>query len=73
MDGSLVVLIRSGDKRSWSFKHPTISDAYAQLVSDNPELLDFYLAWPRVEKLLKEVTCGDVGLEGVRVVASVDS
>jgi hypothetical protein len=50
------------------FKHPTISDAYASLVADNPELLDFYLAWTRIEKLTREVTCGEVGLEGVRVV-----
>ncbi len=68
LNGSLVILLQSGGKRVWTFKHPTISDAYASLIADDPEFLDFYLAWTRIEKLMGEVTCGEVGLEGVRVV-----
>jgi len=68
LNGSFVVFVKSGGKNIWMFKHPTISDAYASLVADDPELLDFYLAWTRIEKLTREVTCGDVSLEGVRVI-----
>jgi hypothetical protein len=50
------------------FKHPTIGDAYASFVAANPELLDIYLSWTNAEKLIREVTCGDVGLQGVKVI-----
>jgi hypothetical protein len=68
LDGSLVTLVRSGDKATWMFKHPTIGDAYATMVAADPELLDVYMSWTTPEKLIGEVTCGDVGLEGVKVV-----
>lgn len=67
LDGSLVSLVRSSDKATWTFKHPTIGDAYASIVAGDPELLDIYMSWTSTEKLLSEVTCGDVGLEGVKV------
>jgi hypothetical protein len=68
LNGSLVSLVRSGDRATWMFKHPTIADAYASIVADDPELLDIYMFWTSTEKLITEVTCGDVGMEGVKVV-----
>jgi hypothetical protein len=68
LKGSLVSFVRSGDTATWMFKHPTIGDAYASIVADDPELLDIYMSWTSAEKLILEVTCGDVGLEGVKVV-----
>jgi energy-coupling factor transporter ATP-binding protein EcfA2 len=68
LDGSLLSLVRSGDNATWRFKHPTVSDAYATIVAGNPELLDLYISWTSAEKLVAEVTCGDVGLEGVKVI-----
>lgn len=68
LDGSLVAFVRSGDNSAWKFRHPTIGDAYASIVAADPELLDIYLDWTRPGKLIAEVTCGDVGLEGVKVI-----
>lgn len=68
LDTSLVSLVRSGGKSTWRFKHPTIGDAYASIVAQDPELLDIYMSWTSAEKLISEVTCGDVGVDGVKVV-----
>ena len=52
----------------WRFKHPTIRDAFATLVAEDTELMDIYLAGAPIEKLFGEVSCGDVGIEGVKVI-----
>jgi hypothetical protein len=66
--GTLVELASSGNMRRWTFRHPTISDAIATVVVEDPELLDVYLAGSSTDRVLQEVTCGDVGIEGARVV-----
>jgi hypothetical protein len=38
------------------------------LLSESRDLLDIYLAGSTVEKIFQEVSCGDVGLEGVKVI-----
>ncbi len=68
LDGSLLALVRTGEGAAWTFKHPTIGDAYATIVAGDPELLDVYMSWTSAEKLISEVTCGNVPLEGVKVV-----
>ena len=35
-----------------------------------PELIDIYLAGVPTERLLDEVTCGDMNIEGVKIVVS---
>ncbi len=56
------------DEEGWSFKHPTIGDALATLMADDPELMDLYLAGAPLERVLDEVTAGDVALENVKVI-----
>jgi hypothetical protein len=67
MRGSFVRVAAVEDE-SWMFKHPTIGDAFASLVADNPELVDLYISGASMDKLLNEVTCGRVGLTGVKLV-----
>jgi hypothetical protein len=68
LKGSIVELrVRDGSTH-WTFRHPTISDAIAALIVEDPELLDVYLAGCSMSRVLQEVTCGDVGIEGVRLV-----
>jgi hypothetical protein len=67
MRGSFV-RVEAVEDESWMFKHPTIGDAFASLVADHPELVDLYISDASMDKLLKEVTCGRVGLEGVKLV-----
>jgi len=52
----------------WRYKHPTIRDAFAMLVAEDTELMDIYLTGTPIEKLFREVSCGDVGIEGVKVI-----
>lgn len=70
--GSLVttVEIDSNGTRSsrWILKHPSISDAYSRLVAGDRELLLIYLAGAPLTGLIREITCGEVGLRGALVV-----
>lgn len=51
MDGSLTQLVHVGGVAKWVFKHPTIGDALATIVAEDPELLDIYLAGTSTERL----------------------
>src|ERR1039458_959143 len=62
-NGSLVQYIHTDEVAMWRFKHPTVGDAYAGLLLQSPELLGIYVHGSPIDKLLGQVTCGDVGLE----------
>jgi hypothetical protein len=68
MDGSLVKLYHISGSSCWIFKHPTIGDAFASIIAEDPELLDIFLTGTRINKLVNEVTCGNVGIEGAKVI-----
>lgn len=72
LDGSLLLNTLQGGSYVWYFKHPTIRDAFATLVAENRELMDIYLAGSPLDKLFSEVSCGDVGIEGVKVIVPLD-
>jgi len=68
LNGSLLMNTVTDGNHTWRFKHPTIRDAFAEIIHNNPELLDIYLAGTNIEKLYTEVSCGKVDLEGVKVI-----
>jgi len=68
LNGSLVKLERLGGLSTWTFKHPTIRDAFATIVSEDPELVDIYLQGTPFLRIMDEVTCGSIGLSGVKVI-----
>jgi hypothetical protein len=73
MEGSLVQLVDEpaedgGTTAYWTFRHPTISDALSQRVSDDPDLLHIFLVGMPLRDLLAETTGGDVGLRGTLIV-----
>lgn len=70
LDDSLLRRTREDGREYWTFRHPTIRDAFASLVGANPELIDIYLVGVTTDQLMQEVTCGDVGLDGVKIVVS---
>ncbi len=72
LEGSLLIQVKQGAAFFWRYKHPTIRDAFAALVSENRELMDIYLAGTPVRQLFAEISCGDVGLEGVKVIVPED-
>lgn len=63
LNGSLVHFSHVGSDSIWRFKHPTISDAYAAILAQNPELLGIFLMGISPDKLIEQVTCGDVGIK----------
>jgi len=64
MDESFVVLATEQGERAWRYKHPTIGDAYANILKQSPEQLAVYVQGTDVEKLIEQVTCGDVEIQG---------
>jgi hypothetical protein len=63
LNGSLVQHTHASGDAIWRFKHPTIGDAYAAILALSPELLGIYVQGSSTEKLIEQVTCGDVGIE----------
>ena len=72
LDDSLVRRTREDGREYWRFRHPTVQDAFASHVGSNPELIDIYLAGVPKERLMDEVTCGDMNLDGVKIVVATD-
>lgn len=68
LTGSLVLLTQTVGDAVWRFKHPTIGDAFASILVYSPELLGIYIRGSAPEKLVTQVTCGDVGIEKAVVV-----
>jgi hypothetical protein len=68
LNGSIVQFVRLEDNPIWRFKHPTVSDAYASMLIKNPEWLDIYIAGTATEKMLDQITCGDVGIQKALII-----
>lgn len=68
LKGSLIIQTFQNNGYVWRFKHPTISEAYAKIVAENTDLMDIYLTGTPIDKLFTEVSCGDVGIQGVKVI-----
>lgn len=67
---SLVVHVNSDGKSFWDFKHPTIGDAYSVILRGSPELLGIYIHGSDIQMLMRQITCGDVGIERAVVLPS---
>jgi hypothetical protein len=72
LDGSLGLRVLNDGAYCWRFKHPTVRDAFGSLVAEDRELQDIYLVGTPIQSLLAEVTCGDVGAKGTKVVVPPD-
>ena len=72
LDDSLIRRTKDNGRAHWCFRHPTIRDAFASLVGSDPELIDIYLAGVPIERLMREVTCGEMNFEGVKIVVPPD-
>jgi hypothetical protein len=63
LNGSLAQFVSVEGVATWRFKHPTVGDAFAGLLLENPELLGIYVRGSSIDQLMDQITCGDVGLE----------
>lgn len=72
LEGTLLINCLHEGNYFWRFKHPTIRDAFAIVVSESRELLDVYLTGTPLLTLFREVSCGVDGIEGVKVVVPIN-
>jgi hypothetical protein len=68
LDDSLLRTAKSQGDLYWQFRHPTIRDAFATNVAGNPELVEIYLSGVTKERLIEEISCGDMEIEGVKLI-----
>lgn len=68
MNESIVRYIFSNDVAEWRFKHPTIGDAYAKIITKSPDLLEIFLIGTDIGRLMEQITCGNVRLEKTIVI-----
>lgn len=68
LNGSLLLLAQDESGPYWAYKHPTVGDAFARLVADNPELTEIYLRGAKPDVILHEVVCSGTRLPGASVV-----
>ncbi|GJL51788.1 MAG: hypothetical protein NPIRA01_30150 [Nitrospirales bacterium] len=68
LKGSLALLSHESGEYVWQFKHPTIGDTYAEILIQSSEHIGIYMEGSAPERLVEQVTCGDVGIEKAVVV-----
>jgi hypothetical protein len=68
LEGSFVLHSQANDESVRQFRHPTISDSYAAILAESPDLVDIFVQGSEPERLLRQVTCGDVSLEKAVVI-----
>lgn len=66
LEGSFTKRLYIDELTFWTYKHPTISDAFSEIVKQDPELLEIYLKGTKAENLLEEISCG-VKIRGVEI------
>ncbi|NIX77377.1 hypothetical protein [Microvirga terricola] len=67
LNDSLTRLISEDDGDRWVFRHATVTDAFATLVSASPELVELYAHGAKLDRLLGEVACHPKAAENGRI------
>lgn len=70
LNGSLLLLVNGEEGAYWTYKHPTVSDAFARYVAGSPEQVEIYLRGARPESIAREVVCAGCEVFGAPVVVS---
>lgn len=68
LNGSVLNLAEDEDGPYWSYRHPTVGDAFAAHVAKSPELVEVYLTGAKPETILGEVVCPGIDVRGAPVV-----
>ncbi|WP_439540131.1 hypothetical protein [Sphingomonas sp.] len=68
LNGSLLLLAQDEQGSFWTYKHPTVSDAFAKYLAANPELIEIYLRGAKPESVIQEVVCAGIKIEGAPLV-----
>ena len=68
LNGSLLLLVQDELGPYWTYKHPTVSDAFARYVAGTPELVEIYLRGANPLSIVTEVVCAGIKVNGAPVV-----
>lgn len=68
LSDSLVRYMAAADEFAWQFSHPTVGDAYAAILAQSPEHIEIFVQGSQPDRLIGQVTCGDVGFENTLVI-----
>ncbi|KAA0571672.1 hypothetical protein FZ983_33185 [Azospirillum sp. B21] len=73
LNDSLTRRFAAEDGDRWVFRHPTVTDAFAEIVARSPELIELYVHGAKVDRLVREVVCAPLTTQHahVRVPASL--
>lgn len=67
LDGSFVRRTIQNQEIFYSFKHPTMWDAFSAVIAEDIELLDIYIVGTKLNKLLQEICCIGHETEGAKI------
>lgn len=67
LNNTLFLHIAESGQTYWTYKHPTISDAYAELIAAQPELIDIYLRGAKISSIINEVVYGTKTVKGAKL------
>jgi energy-coupling factor transporter ATP-binding protein EcfA2 len=67
MKGSFVNIIHDDEQTYWTYKHPTIADAFARIVGEYEELISVYIRGTKITQILREANVGGTGVKGTNV------
>jgi len=68
LNGSLLNLAQDEEGPYWTYRHPTVGDAFAAWVAKSPEMVEIYLRGAKPDTILREVVCANVSLDGAQVI-----
>lgn len=68
LNNSLLLLSQDEAGQFWTYKHPTVSDAFASYVAGNPELVEIYLRGARPDSISSQVVCAGSTVGGAQVI-----
>jgi hypothetical protein len=67
LNDSLTRLLPHDDGDRWIFRHPTVTDAFAEIAAGSPELVELYVSGAKIDRLIREVVCGPTKIERARL------
>lgn len=67
LNDSLTRRLSAEDGDRWVFRHPTVTDAFAEIVARSPELIELYVHGAKVDRLVREVVCAPLSSEHAHV------
>ncbi|MBL8642111.1 MAG: hypothetical protein JNL76_08370 [Alphaproteobacteria bacterium] len=65
---SILLLANDNQGPYWTYKHPTVGDAFASYIAQSSEMVDVYLKGANPDSILDEVVCIGAYIEGAPVV-----